>query len=308
MISQRQFRAESGDAGKRLDKFIFENIGTLSRMYLAAQIKNDFCRLNNVLARGGDKLRENDLIEIAIDDQAQTAMLAEDLPLEIIFEDSEILVVNKPAEMLVHPSHLVKTGTLANALAFHLNKDLQNNLITSESDQSTIHNPKSKIVTRPGLVHRLDKQTSGLMVVAKTERALRILSGHFARKLIEKRYLAVVGGSPPEEAGKIIAPIGRVDNAKPYWRIAPDGKFAETSFRVLEKRSETTLLELEPVTGRTNQLRIHCAHAGFPIVGDLERNGRDFPRLCLHAARLGFYHPNGGWLLFESQMPIDFVG
>lgn len=287
-----RFQVDKYGAGKRLDKFIFENIGTLSRMYLAAQIKNEFCRLNDELARGGDKLRENDLIEIEIDDEAQTAMLAEDLPLDIIFEDAEILVVNKPAEMLVHPSHLIKTGTLANALAFYLNP------------KSEIQNPK---LIRPGLVHRLDKQTSGLMVVAKTERALRILSSHFERKLIEKNYLAVVSGEPPETSGKIFAPIKRVTGEKPYWRIAPDGKAAETNFRVLEKRAETTLLELEPVTGRTNQLRIHCAHIGFPIVGDTARGGRDFPRLCLHAARLGFYHPNGGWLLFESQMPADFA-
>ncbi len=277
-------------------------------MYLAGQIASGFCLVNGAVAPVGRKLQEADLIEIEIDDSAQTAMLPEELPLDIVFEDAEIIVVNKPAEMLVHPTHRVKTGTLANALAFHLNKFRQNGEITQEQDESKIQNPKSKIAVRPGLVHRLDKQTSGLMVAAKTERALRILSSHFERKLIEKRYLAAVTGDVPEDAGKIIAPIGRLADEKPHWRVLPEGKAAETNFQVLERRAgQLTLLELEPVTGRTNQLRIHCAHAGFPILGDVERGGREFSRLCLHAAKLSFYHPNGGWLTFEAKPPPEFI-
>jgi 23S rRNA pseudouridine1911/1915/1917 synthase len=308
VLIKLKFQVDQTSARKRLDKFVFDNIGTLSRMYLAGQIENGFCRVNGEIGLGGSKLQENDWVEIEIDNSVQTAMLPEDLPLDIVFEDAEIIVVNKPAEMLVHPTHLVKTGTLANALAFHLNflpqKILRNTgEYSEENPKSETRNPQ---LIRPGLVHRLDKQTSGLMVAAKTERALRILSNHFERKLIEKRYLAVVTGKVTEK-GKIIAPIGRAAGEKPHWRVLPDGKEAETNFRVLERRAQTTLLELEPVTGRTNQLRIHCEYAGFPIVGDTERGGREFERLCLHAAKLSFYHPNGGWLSFESKLPPDFA-
>ena len=306
VLIQLKFQVDEINERKRLDKFIFENIGNLSRMYLAGKIASGFCLVNGIAALGGRKLQNNELIEIEIDDSAQTAMLPENLPLDIVFEDAEIIVVNKSAGMLVHPTHRVKTGTLANAIAFHLNKFQQDNEITQEHYK--IQNPKPKILIRPGLVHRLDKQTSGLMVVAKTERALRILSSHFERKLIEKRYLAVVTGEVSEDMGEIVAPIGRVADEKPHWRVLPEGKAAETNFRVLERRAdETTLLELEPVTGRTNQLRIHCAHAGFPILGDTERGGGEFSRLCLHAARLAFYHPNGGWLAFEAKPPPEFI-
>ena len=306
MLIRLKFQADKISAGKRLDKFIFENIETLSRMYLARQIAGGCSLVNGAVSPGGRKLREGDVIEIEVDEGAQTSMQPEDLPLDIVFEDAEIIVVNKPAEMLVHPTHRVKTGTLANALAFHLNfpNERRREADLLENPKSKIRNPK---LIRPGLVHRLDKQTSGLMLVAKTERALRILSSHFERKLIEKRYLAVVTGAVSGDSGKIMAPIGRLADEKPHWRVLPDGKAAETNFQVLERREETTLLELEPVTGRTNQLRIHCAHAGFPIVGDTERGGRAFPRLCLHAAKLGFYHPNGGWLEFAVKPPPEFI-
>ncbi|MGB8508965.1 MAG: RluA family pseudouridine synthase, partial [Pyrinomonadaceae bacterium] len=184
-------------------------------------------------------------------------------------------------------------------------------------------------VVRPGLVHRLDRATSGLMVVAKHQRALSILSRHFHARLVEKRYLALVRGSPAEDFCEISAPIGRDAEAHPKWRVMEDGKHAETRLRVLERRRDVTLVELEPVTGRTNQLRIHCAHAGHPIVGDewyddggdgssvgdecggaAEEESGDAPtaskRLCLHAARLAFHHPSGGdWMTFISPLPDE---
>ncbi len=141
------------------------------------------------------------------------------------------------------------------------------------------------------------------MVIAKTPRAHAILSGHFQRKLVEKRYLALVDGIVTEDSGTINAPIGRFAEEK-IWNIKENGKAAETRFRVIERRDKTTLLELEPVTGRTNQLRIHCAHTGHPIVGDPKYGGREFSRLCLHAWKLSFWHPNGNrWLEFESEIP-----
>lgn len=284
-----QFQIDESNAKERLDRFLYDQIGTVSRMYLADLIEKNVALVNDEPQPGGYKLKIDDKVSITVDERAETAMTPEDIPLEILFEDAEILVVNKPAGMLVHPTKTVKTGTLANALAFHLNFKFQI--------------PNFKLI-RPGIIHRLDKQTSGLMVIAKTARAHRILSSHFQRKLVKKLYFALVEGIVTEDAGTINAPIGRTDE-KPHWRVLPDGKEAETRFRVAERYADKTLLELEPVTGRTNQLRIHCAHTGHPIIGDEWYGGRKFPRLCLHAAKLAFFHPNGGWLEFLSTLPDE---
>jgi 23S rRNA pseudouridine1911/1915/1917 synthase len=297
-----QFFAETSDAGKRLDRFLHEKIGAVSRMFLDDFVRQNRCFVNGEPQPAGYHLREKDRVEIALDISAETAMTPQNLPLSILYEDAEILVVNKPAGMLVHPTKSIKTGTLANALAFHLN--------FSAEKQTIVENQSPKIedrIIRPGIVHRLDKETSGLMVVAKTTRALRILSKHFERKLVEKSYLALVEGAFAENEGTINAPIGRIENEKPHWRVLETGKQAETRFRVLERRADAALLELEPMTGRTNQLRIHCAHIGHPIVGDAWYNGREFSRLCLHAARLAFFHPDGGWLEFTSEIPEEFI-
>jgi 23S rRNA pseudouridine1911/1915/1917 synthase len=284
-----RFQASTEDAGKRLDKFAFENLSRYSRMFLADLIRQNLFLVNGETQPGGYHLKIGDAVEIAIDSTAKTAMTPENIPLEVLFEDSEILVVNKPAGMLVHPTNSDKTGTLANALVFHLN------------GETVIENPK---LIRPGIVHRLDKETSGLLVTTKTPRALRILGSHFQRKLVKKIYAALVEGVISENEGTISAPIGRLEE-KPHWRVLPDGKESETKFKVLERRNDATLLELEPVTGRTNQLRIHCAEIKHPIVGDALYGGREFARLCLHAQKLGFFHPNGGWLEFETALPSE---
>ena len=171
---------------------------------------------------------------------------------------------------------------------------------------SAIRNPQFAIkqVVRPGLVHRLDKQTSGLIVIAKSVRAHRSLARQFQKKYVEKKYLALVDGLIELDEGTIDAAVGRFADQK-MWDVKAGGKHAETRFRVIERRNDLTLLELEPVTGRTNQLRIHCASIGHPIVGDLIRGGREFERLCLHAWKVSFLHPVSRELLaFES--PITF--
>jgi 23S rRNA pseudouridine1911/1915/1917 synthase len=255
-------------------------------------------------------------------------MTPEPLPLDIVFEDEHLLVVSKPAGMLVHPTRGVKTGTLANALAYHLNRfwisdfgrRIEEPTLDSRTQQreqspessvgdseslnpkSEIQNPKSFV--RPGLVHRLDRATSGLLVVAKTQRALSQLSQHFQRRLVEKRYLAVLHGSVADDQLTIEAPIGHEPEAQPKWSAMEGGKPAETRLRVLERRGGLTFVELEPVTGRTNQLRIHCSHVGHPVVGDEWYAPRGFARLCLHAARLAFHHPETNeWVSFASPLP-----
>lgn len=277
----------------RLDDFLFDRFNGLSKMYLRELVKNERCEVNGRFENTGYKLRPNDLVEIVIDASRETAMRPEDVPIDVVYEDEELIVVNKPAGMLVHPTHRDKNGTLLNALSFYLNRMSEPPAVAGGSDKTI----------RPGLVHRLDKQTSGLMVVAKTSRTHRILADHFKHKLIEKRYTALVDGVVKAETGLIIQPIGRFAELK-QWDVKEDGKFAETRFWVKSRYSNTTLLELEPVTGRTNQLRIHCASIGHPIVGDRARGGSEFSRLCLHAYSLAFRHPNNGKLM-EFNMPID---
>ncbi len=276
-------------------------------MRIANLIADGACLVNRRAERPGYHLAADDLVEITIADGPPTSMDPEPIALEIIYEDSHLLVVVKPSGMLVHPTKGVKRGTLANALAYHLNR----------SDfKFEISNLKSAV--RPGIVHRLDRDTSGLMVIAKTQRALSILSRHFNRRLIRKRYVALLRGQVSADAGEIRAPIGRDPDSQPHWRVMESGKVAETRFRVMEKRGDITLIELEPVTGRTNQLRIHCAYAGHPILGDklygdygLKNNPlltESAIRLCLHASELAFHHPAGGeWMEFHSPLPADII-
>jgi 23S rRNA pseudouridine1911/1915/1917 synthase len=341
MTHSFQFKIEQPDAGQRLDEFFASRFGSLSRMRIANLIEAGACVVNGAVGRAGYRILKSDSVEVSFDDGAPTAMSPEPIPLEVIHEDEHVIVVVKPAGMLVHPTMSVKTGTLANALAYHLNKprieegrwrmeDLALGSPKSFDPRSSILNPQ--LVIRPGMVHRLDRATSGLIVIAKSSRALTVLSRHFRKRLVEKRYLALVRGNVEEEAGSISAPIGRDADQRPRWRVMEGGKSAETRFKVLERTGRATVLELEPVTGRTNQLRIHCAHIGHPIVGD-EMHGncesriadcesedlrigdqseiRDLQsaiRLCLHASRLAFHHPAGGeWMEFTSPLPADIV-
>jgi 23S rRNA pseudouridine1911/1915/1917 synthase len=283
--TKRQFQVGEESEWQRLDDFLAERVATLSRMHIAALLARGACAVNGALARAGLRLRAGDAVEVCEAGEVANSMTPERAPLEIVHEDEQIVVVVKPAGQLVHPTRGVKGGTLANALAYHLNR-----------------NPQTLI--RPGLVHRLDRDTSGLLVVAKTQAALSRLSQHFQRRLVEKRYAAVVAGRVEQEEFTINAPIGRDDDARPQWRVEESGKCAETRLRVVERRGARTLVELEPVTGRTNQLRIHCTHAGHAIVGDRFYSGEPHARLCLHASRLAFRHPaTNVWSEFRSHVP-----
>lgn len=299
MIVTKRFEIGESARKLRLDDFLYSEIHSLSRMFIRDLIEKQLVFVNQTAKPGGYHLQPGDFVEISFEDSAETAMTPQNLPLDVVFEDAEILVVNKPPGMLVHPTKHHRTGTLANALAFHLNFAAQSES-NEKSDLQYAANNRQFI--RPGLIHRLDKETSGLLVVAKTARAHRILSAHFQRKLIKKLYLALVAGKVAADAGEIKTLIDRQEE-KPHWRAAATGKLAETRFCVAQRFADATLLELEPVTGRTNQLRIHCQFAGFPIIGDTIYNGREFERLCLHAQKLAFFHPNGGWLEFETAPP-----
>ena len=295
-LQRLEIEVDSGLGRVRLDDYLFARFGGLSRMYLRELVKTNQVLVNGEFANVGIKLRTNDFIEIAVDMSRGTAMRPENIPLEIVYEDQAMVVVNKPGGMLVHPTHRDKNGTLLNALAFHLNRE----------NFPQRRRMEEKNIVRPGLVHRLDKETSGLMVIAKSVEIHRRRACEFMKKRVQKRYVARVDGTFGDDEGTIELPIGRFPE-KRIWDIKADGKLSVTRYRVIERYADTTLVELEPVTGRTNQLRIHCASIGHPIVGDLQRGGREFRRLCLHSYRLQFRHPTiVDTVEFGLAVPNDF--
>jgi 23S rRNA pseudouridine1911/1915/1917 synthase len=259
------FKASEEDSGLRVDEFLARRLGCLSRMRISRLIASGCCKVSGRLVESGQKIKPGDSIEFKVEYLGPNSMTPEPIPLEILYEDEHICV-----------------------LVYHFNRSRHGELI------------------RPGIAHRLDRDTSGLMVVAKTGRALSILSRHFRRRLVEKRYMALVFGRVSEDEGVISAPIGRALGGEPRWRALEGGKAAQTRFRVLERIDlRASLLELEPITGRTNQLRIHCAHMGHPIFGDDKYGGPAGPgRLFLHASRLVFYHPAGGRTRMEFSSPL----
>lgn len=289
MLQRYEFQLQTEDHRTRLDDFLFRKFPHLSRMYLREAVRDGLCEVNGRHENRGHELREGDFVEIEIDTARHTTLEPEDIPIEIHFEDDSLMVVEKPHGMLVHPTVGVRSGTLLNALAHHLNRDL------SDDD-----------FKRAGLIHRLDKDTSGLVVIAKTHQAHKVLCSHFQRKWVEKRYFAVVVGIVEPESGEIEAPIGRFEEER-VWGVREDGKPSSTRFLVIARGARSSLLELEPVTGRTNQLRIHLSHIGHPIVGDPKYGGSAFARLCLHSALLKFKHPADGRVLeIRSGVPEDF--
>ena len=271
----------------RLEDLLCSRFPALSKMYLRQVVKNGDCEVNGRHENRGKRLLPRDFVEVTVDLTREHSMLPQDIPLDIAYEDSDLIVVNKPAGMLVHPSHCEKNGTLLNAVVHHINRSI-----------GSTHQ-------RPGLIHRLDKGTSGLIVIARNPRAHRILSLQFHNKKVVKRYVARVDGIVKDDRGTIEGNIGRNAEAK-FWELREDGKHAETQYHVKERREGTTLLELEPVTGRTNQLRIHCAALGHPIVGDVMRGGSEFRRMCLHSAQISFCLPSTGEQVQLASAP-DFI-
>jgi len=310
------FTAEKGQAPLRVDKFLMNFIenATRNKIQQAAKAGNIF--VNDTAVKSNYKVKANDVVRVLFEHPPHEYLLVgEDIPITIVYEDDHLLVVNKPAGMVVHPGHGNYEGTLINALIFHFE-----NLPKNSND-------------RPGLVHRIDKDTSGLLVVAKTEDAMNHLSNQFAEKTSEREYLALVWGNVEEEEGRIEGNIGRhpknrLQNTVYEGDDAVKGKPAVTHYKVLERFGYVTLVSCRLETGRTHQIRVHMKHIGHTLFND-ERYGGDkilkgtsftkykqfvdncfkiLPRQALHAKTLGFEHPSTGkWISFSSEIPEDIT-
>ncbi|NQX84532.1 MAG: RluA family pseudouridine synthase [Flavobacteriaceae bacterium] len=308
------FEVDKGQQPLRIDKYLMNFIENTTRTKIQEAAKDGNVLVNGKVVKANYKVRPLDAIQVMFPHPTYEALLvAEDIPIDVVYEDDALLVVNKPAGMVVHPGHGNYSGTLINALIYHI-KNLPKN-----SNE------------RPGLVHRIDKDTSGLLVVAKTEDAMAHLSHQFAEKTSEREYVALVWGNVEDDEGTIEGHIGRhpknrLQNTVFLGDDADKGKSAVTHYKVLERYGYVTLLSCKLETGRTHQIRVHMKHIGHTLFND-ERYGGEkilkgttftkykqfidncfkiLPRQALHAKTLGFEHPTTGeWMRFTSDIPKD---
>lgn len=315
-VEEVTLKVDPGQKELRIDKFLHNYLGNnISRTKIQNAAEAGNISVNGKPTKPSYKVRPNDEIKLLIPRHAENYdLVAEDIPLDIVYEDDALLVLNKAPEMVVHPGLGNYRGTLVNALLWHF-KDLAN-----VGD-----------VNRPGLVHRIDKGTSGLLVIAKTEFALAHLAKQFFNKTTHRRYVALVWGDVGEEEGRIEGNIGRHSKERRQFEVFPDGDFgkpAVTHYKVLERLHYVTLVECRLETGRTHQIRVHMKYIGHTLFNDERYGGNKIlkgtvyskykqfvencfeilPRQALHAATLGFVHPvTGKEMFFESPLPKDFA-
>ena len=308
--------ADKKQALLRVDKFLMDRLPNVTRNKLQKAIEDGFVRVNDEKIKSNYRVHPNDVITIALPEPPRdTEVVAENIPLNIIFEDDDLLIVNKEAGMVVHPAYQNWSGTLVNALTYHFQQ-----LPTLPGNQG-----------RPGLVHRIDKDTSGLLVIAKSEIAMQSLARQFFDHSIERTYLALVWGEPEPEDGTIDVPLGRSQKDRRVVQAYPEGegygRHAVTHYKTLRQLRYVTLLQCQLETGRTHQIRAHLTYLGHPLFndsmygGDKVLKGTTFskykqfvencfkimPRQALHAKSLGFVHPRSGeWMQFETELPQDF--
>ncbi len=278
---------------ERIDKFVAGINNEWSRTQVQQWIKDNVVTVNGKAVKGNYKVRENDEITVTIPEPEELDIQPEDMNLEIYYEDADVLVVNKPRGMVVHPAPGHTSGTLVNGLMHHC------------TDLSGING-----VMRPGIVHRIDKDTSGLLMVAKNDMAHESLVNQLVAKTVTRRYKAIVHGVIPHDKGTIDAPIARDKKERQSMTVDENGKHAVTHFQVLERFKDFTLVECRLETGRTHQIRVHMKYIGYPLAGDpkygpkktLDMNGQ-----ALHAGILGFDHPRTGeYIQFEAPIPEVF--
>ena len=301
MTETREFIVTPEDAGRRLDIFLARQMPDWSRSQLQRQIRSGMVTAGSeTIYKAGEEVHAGDKITIRAT-QRELRAVAEDLPVSIIYEDTDLVVVNKPAGMVVHVGAGVKSGTLVNALLHHIGK-----LSASGGEH------------RPGIVHRLDKMTSGLLIVAKNDLAHRVLADQFKSREVHKTYTVLVHGRMASGAGKLSNPVGRDPRRRVRMKAGGIGaRDALTLYRVTRRFTHFTLLEAEPHTGRTHQIRVHFAALGHPVVGDtlygapakIMAEGqvcKTLERNFLHAAAIEFHHPKSGKPLhFEAPLPVE---
>lgn len=281
-------------SGERLDKYI--EIEDFSRSRIQRLIDDGLVTVNGVVARGRDKLREGDVIEIDVPEIEPLDVVAEDIPLDIVFEDDNMLVINKPQGMVVHPGAGNRSGTLVNALMHHCGDSL-----------SGIGG-----VARPGIVHRIDKETSGLLLVAKTDIAHNSLSKQIKDKTACREYICITDGNMTVAKGRVDAPIGRHGTIRTKMAVtSKNSKNAVTHFEVVEQLKDASLVKCRLETGRTHQIRVHLAYIGFPILGDnvygAKSNAYNLRGQALHAEKISFNHPvTGERMEFHCDPPSYF--
>ena len=307
-----KFTAAAGQEPLRVDKFLMNFIENATRNKIQQAIKAGNVLVNDIVVKANYKVKPSDVVRVVLAHPPhENLLVAENIPIDIVYEDDEVIVVNKPAGMVVHPGHGNYSGTLVNGLIYHIE-----NLPKNSNE-------------RPGLIHRIDKDTSGLLLIAKTEFAMANLAKQFFDRTTERRYVALVWGNLEEDQGTITGHIGRSFKNRLQMDVFPEGehgKPAITHYKVLERFSYVTLVECKLETGRTHQIRAHFKHIGHPLFND-ERYGGDkvlkgttftkykqfiencftlLPRQALHAKTLGFEHPiTKKWLQFDSELPED---
>lgn len=303
------------EAGVRLDHFVADKEDELSRSFAQKLISDGYITVNGLKTKSSRKVRAGNIVKIRMpESQRHICPQAENIPLDIVFEDDEVIVVNKPAGMVVHPAAGVDSGTMVNALLAHFPPDMA-------SQQEGKLDIFSISPERPGIVHRIDKGTSGTIIVAKTARAYYSLVAQFKEHSIRRKYVALICGGPKQDSGIIVAPIGRSRRDRKKMAVTPiNSKEATTNFSVTERYERFSLIELTLKTGRTHQIRVHLAHIGYPVVGDPTYGGRNraiksavsqdvrialqkLSRQALHAQLLGFIHP-GTDQYIEFSAPI----
>jgi 23S rRNA pseudouridine1911/1915/1917 synthase len=293
-------------SGVRLDAFLASQIEGWSRARLQKLIENEDVLVNRKVSKPAYKLREGDELEIELTAPPATDFAPENIPLDIVYEDDTLVIVNKPAGLVVHPAAGTPSGTLANALAYHFQQL-----------------PDGGAGVRPGIVHRLDRDTSGLLVVAKTEVALENLSDQFRDRTVFKSYVALVHGRVSPDSGKIDQPLARDPSNRTRMAVVRGGRNALTLYRVRRSFDRFTLLDVELKTGRTHQIRVHLAWIKHPVVGDETYGGgrdntiqdprlraqvRNLNRHFLHAEKLAFTHPETKELVkFETPLPPELA-
>ncbi len=316
LFEHYRFTADKGQGLLRIDKFIQSRVENASRTKIQEAAENGSIRVNDKPVKSNYRVKPGDVITVVLEyPPREIQIIPEDIPLDVVYEDDSFLIVNKPAGLVVHPSYGHYTGTLINALAYRY-RDLP---IFNGND------------ARPGLVHRIDKNTSGLLVIAKNEESKVKIARQFFHHTTHRRYSALVWGSFDENEGTITGHIGRSLRDRKIMDVYPDGehgKHAVTHYKVLEHLGYVTLVECRLETGRTHQIRAHMQHIGHPLFNDPEYGGNEIlkgttfskykqfvnncfallPRQALHARELGFLHPvTGQQMMFSSPMPDDML-